>query len=110
MTAVIAVAGNVLIGLGTVLLLLAAIGIVRLPDVFARLHAAGLGASLGIASVLLGSALLVETAAARVALVVAVVFQFAAGPFATHALSRAAHRSHAPMWAGTVVDELRDAD
>lgn len=94
---------------GSLLLLLAAVGVVRLPDVFARMHAGGKAATLGLALVLAGSAMLAGGVTPAVKLLLAIVFQFVTAPIAVHALSRAAYRDGVPMWDGTAVDELRDA-
>lgn len=91
---------------GAALMLLAAIGVVRLPDVFGRLQAGTKAASLGVALVFAGTALVTDGVVTDAKLVLAIVFQFATAPVAAHVIGRAAYRSGAPMWEGTVVDEL----
>ncbi len=109
MTAFWDVLGGVLVLVGVVFLLLGAVGVVRLRDVFARQHAGGKAATLGIASTLLGVAALLGETSSTVKLVLAVAFQLVAAPTATHALSRAAYRSGVHLWDRTAVDELDDA-
>lgn len=101
--------GVVLIVLGTIFLLLAAIGVLRLPDVFARQHAGGKAATLGVMTVLLGVAALVDDPASTIKLLLAIAFQLVASPTATHALARVAYRRGIPMWDRTAVDELAEA-
>lgn len=102
------VVANVLVGLGVVFLLLSAVGAVRLPDVFARMHAGSKAATLGLSLVLVGVA--IARPEARTALLLAIVFQLVTGPLAAHALGRAAYRNGVPMWDRTAVDELRERE
>lgn len=82
--------GWLLLGLGSVMLLIGGLGLVRLPDVFARMHAAGIIDTLGAGAVLTG--LMIEAGptlvTAKLALIV--IFILFTGPTATHALARAA--------------------
>lgn len=99
---------SVLLLMGSGLMLLAAVGVLRLPDVYARLQAGTKAASLGLALVFVGTAIASEGRTGVVKLLLAVVFQFATAPVAAHVIGRAAHRSAAPMWRGTVIDELAE--
>jgi multicomponent Na+:H+ antiporter subunit G len=101
--------GLILIVVGTAFLMIAAIGVVRLPDVFARQHAGGKAATLGVMTVLLGVAIIADSTASTVKLLLAIAFQLLAAPIATHALARVAYRSGVEMWDRTAVDELAEA-
>jgi multicomponent Na+:H+ antiporter subunit G len=83
---------------GFFFILAGAIGIVRLPDFYTRLHAMGKCDTLGVALMALGVALLegMTLNAAKVLLVI--VFVGLANPTATHALGRAAHRTGLSPW------------
>lgn len=103
--------GNVLLLVGASLMALSALGILRLPDVFTRMHAGTKAASLGLACSLLGGAFLLDGALSRTKLILAIVFQFMTAPVAAHLIGRAAYRSGVRMWEGTGIDELgRDLD
>ncbi len=102
-------AANALIALGAALMLLSGVGVLRLPDVFSRMHAGTKSASLGLACVLAGTAILIGSPAATVKLLVAIVFQFTTAPVAAHAIGRAAYRAGIPLWEGTRYDELGEA-
>lgn len=101
------IAGGILLGVGVALTLLAAVGILRFPDVLTRASAATKAAGLGVAMVLGGVALLFGTTEAVVKLTIAVVLQFITAPVSGHVIGRAAYRSGAPLWEGTWVDDLR---
>ncbi len=100
---------------GMFFMCVAALGIVRMPDLYHRMHAATKGVTLGIVGLLVAGAValgaLPETQfmmiATKVALVV--IFQFVANPVGAHLLSKAAHLDKAPLWSGTLSDELADA-
>lgn len=96
-----------LVGLGSALILLAAVGVLRFPDVLTRANAASKATGLGLAVLLLGVAVEVGTPRGWTVLGLAVVLQLVTTPVAGHVLARAAYRSGAPLWAGTRSDDLR---
>ena len=91
--------------IGALSCLLGAIGLVRLPDLPARLQAATKPQTLGLSLVLLGTALRVELASA-VTLVLVVVFQVITAPVVAQIVGRAAYRSGGVRERALVVDEL----
>lgn len=94
--------------LGTLLTLIAGVGVLRFPDAFTRMHAATKSTSLGLALVLLGAAIRIETAGNTVKLLLVVAFQFLTAPIAAHMVGRAAHRTgHTAHLRG---DELTSLD
>ncbi|MCY7301087.1 MAG: monovalent cation/H(+) antiporter subunit G [Ilumatobacteraceae bacterium] len=102
------VASAVLIVLGTLLTLVAALGLVRLPDFFARGHAATKGATLGLAVTLSGAAIQMSNHGDVAKLALAVIAQFLTAPVASHLLGRTAHRTGIALSEHTVLDELVD--
>ncbi|BAU58453.1 Na(+) H(+) antiporter subunit G [Halorhodospira halochloris] len=94
--------------LGGGLMLIAAIGALRLPDLLTRMHATtkagALGASLTIAAVAVHFADVEITARA----LVIIVFIVLTAPVAAHVIGRAGYFVGVPLCDGTVKDELRD--
>lgn len=86
------VIGCVLLIAGASLALLAGVGVLRLPDVFARMHAATKPATLGLVLVAIGTALIVGSAATWLTLTLVVVLQFLTAPAGAHLVARAAAR------------------
>jgi multicomponent Na+:H+ antiporter subunit G len=82
-----------LLGSGAVLCLAGGVGLLRLPDVYARMHGAGLIDSGGAALILIG--LMVHPADWTVVVKLAVIlfFLYVTSSTATHALANAAHSS-----------------
>jgi multicomponent Na+:H+ antiporter subunit G len=92
---------------GAVIAVIAAIGLHRLPDVYARMHVATKPATLGITLCLTGAALQSDSTSTATKLVLAIVFQLVTTPVAGHLLGRAAHAARAPVSEYTFIDELR---
>jgi multicomponent Na+:H+ antiporter subunit G len=95
----------VLMLVGAASTLLGAIGLVRLPDLLARLQAATKPQTLGLSLVLLGTALRVELASA-VTLGLVLLFQVITAPVLSQLVGRAAYRSGGVPADALVVDEL----
>ncbi len=91
MDGVVDVVVAVLALLGSVLVLLAGVGTLRFPDVYARMHAATKASTLGLGLIGLAGALAVDGAAARILLAVGAVFVTA--PSAAHMIGRSAYRA-----------------
>ncbi len=105
---ILTVLAAVLLLVGTSLTVTAVIGLYRLPDVYARMHAATKPATLGISLCLLGAALTVDDVDVATKLLLAAVFQLLTAPVSGHLLGRAAHDTGAAQSVATVVDELDD--
>ncbi|MGX5654700.1 monovalent cation/H(+) antiporter subunit G [Geodermatophilus nigrescens] len=86
------VIASVLLLTGALLAVLAALGLLRLPDVGARLQAASILQGPGLALLAAGAAVLAPGADAW-KLVLAVLFQLATAPVLAHLIGRAAHRA-----------------
>ncbi|MCX7800334.1 MAG: monovalent cation/H(+) antiporter subunit G [Fimbriimonadales bacterium] len=95
-----------LLAFGTVFTFLAAYGVLRLPDSLTRMQATSKATTLGIGSVMLAVAFAFDDVAVRTKAALVVLFLFVTQPIAAHLVARAAYRSGAPLWEGTVADEL----
>ena len=82
--------GGVLVVAGGLFMVVGALGLLRMPDVFTRLHAASVADSFGLPLVLVG--LMFYGGLTLVTVKLFFLFAFAAltGPAATHAVARAA--------------------
>jgi multicomponent Na+:H+ antiporter subunit G len=95
--------------LGTFLMIVTAVGLLRLPDVFCRMHAAGKAGTLGVVLIILGAVIAMAGTPNDVSIrgLLAVMFQFLTTPAATHLLARAAYVCDYPLSDRTAVDELK---
>ena len=82
-----------LLVLGLFFMAVAAIGFVRFPDVFSRLHVTGILDTLGAPLVLLAAAVHLGLSLDAAKLLLAIVFLYATSPLVGHLLARAAYRS-----------------
>jgi multicomponent Na+:H+ antiporter subunit G len=98
---------SLLLILGSLLLLVAAIGVLRMPDIFLRMSAVSKASSLGGGLMLLAAALSHPDATVAVRAVAAILFLFLTAPVASHLIGRAAYRLGVPRWRGTAVDDLQ---
>ncbi len=94
--------------LGTFLMFLAGLGILRMPDVFTRMHASTKGASLGVAFLLIAASLHFQDLGIITKAILTIAFVFLTAPVAAHILGRAAYRRGTPLWEKTIIDEAKD--
>ncbi len=82
-----------LAAIGTLFLLISAVGILRLPDVLTRMHAAGIAATLGITCLLLATGLHFYAEGQMLRMIALIVLFFVTAPIATTTMARAAYRT-----------------
>jgi len=111
----ISVGASLLVLFGAVFLLLASLGLVRMPDVYNRMQAGTKATTLGSMLVFVGFALLAPGYWPR--FLVLVVFIFLTNPLSSHALARSAHFQGVPavlpdklMLDGVARDDLAEVD
>lgn len=75
---------------GGLLVIISAIGLLRLPDVFTRFHATGIADTLGASLIIFGLLLQTEPSIASVKLIMILLFLLFTGPTAIHAIAKAA--------------------
>ncbi len=86
--------------LGCVVVLIAMVGVVRLPDLFCRAHALGKGLTLGLMLILFGLWLEPDTHVSGLKIIAAIIFQFLTLPVAGHLLARLAYEKNLPRVSG----------
>ncbi len=90
MNVVLDVVSWALVLTGSLFALTGAIGLLRLPDFFTRMHGASIIDSFGVSMMLMGFLLQSGFTMASVKLVLIFMFMIVTGPTATHALAKAA--------------------
>ena len=98
MTSAMTVLGAFLVCSGVFFLFMGAIGLIRFPDFYTRMHAAGKCDTLGSLLILVGLASHQGLDFSTLKLVVIALFIFFTSPTATHAIARAAYTNHVPLW------------
>jgi multicomponent Na+:H+ antiporter subunit G len=93
--------------IGSLFMLLAAVGVLRLPDLFTRMQASTKSSSLGVACILLAVAVHFGRLGVTTQAVLVVAFFFLTTPVAAHMIARAAYVSGVPLWEKTVMNDLQ---
>lgn len=95
-----------LLAVGCIFILLAAVGILRMPDLFTRLQVASKASVLGMTCILSAAALHFYEPAVTTRAIVIIAFVALTMPVATHLLARAGYTTNVPLSRETVVNEL----
>lgn len=97
-------AGLMLAGVATAFL--AALGVLRMPDVFTRLSATSKASTLVKMCVFLALAIAFDDLGVATRALAAVAFVFLTAPLASHAIGRAAFALGVPLFPGTKINEM----
>jgi len=101
-----AVIGGIAALLGSCFLLLASIGIIRMPDAYNRMQTGTKATTLGSLLFMTGIALARPEWSGKMVLLM--VFILFSNPLSSHALARAAHKFGIPLGKKSVCDQLGD--
>ena len=92
---------------GSVFTFIAALGVLRMPDLFMRMHANTKSATLGVGFIMLGVAIYFGEITVTTRAVAVILFLLVTAPISSHLLARAAYFSGIPLWEQTLSDDLR---
>jgi len=98
-----------LLWMGSAFILLAAVGVVRFPDVFMRIHAATKAGTLGLATIAAAVALHFDSAVVTFEAILIIFFILLTAPVAAHVIGRVAYLSGVPLWERSVCNEISGA-
>ncbi len=93
---------------GAVFMVIAAVGIVRMPDLYMRMSSTTKASIFGLSMMLFGVALTFGTFAVTSKVVAMVAFLMLTSPVAAHMIGRAAYFDGVPFWKGMGKDELKE--
>ena len=100
--------GEVLVLAGSLLTLLAGIGVVRFTDVFVRMHALSKASTLGLLLVLVGAAIALDHPNDITSLMLAAVLHVVTSPIGNNLIARATYRAEGIPTGIDTVDELAE--
>ncbi|HUP44073.1 MAG TPA: monovalent cation/H(+) antiporter subunit G [Thermoanaerobaculia bacterium] len=92
--------------LGSTFLLLAALGVLRMPDLYMRMSSSSKGVSLGVGLLSIGLALHMDDPGVTTRAILLMLLFFLKAPVAAHVLGRAAYMSGVPLSDKTFLDEM----
>lgn len=93
---------------GVAFSVLAAVGVLRMPDFYMRLQATTKSATLGVSCLAFAAAVQFSDSAVTTKALLVIAFLFLTAPVAAHVIGRAAYSAGVPMWEGTLFDEWRE--
>ena len=95
-----------LISAGAIFILVAGLGLVRMPDLFLRMSASTKAATLGVGCTLLGVALYFGDFATFIRAGAIIIFLLLTAPVAAHLIGRASYQDGVSLWQGTQFVDL----
>ena len=99
----------ILLILGALFILLASIGLIRMPDIYMRMHATTKAPTLGMMLILASLCIYFASILTIVKSILIIIFIFLTIPVATHMIGRSAHLMNAEKWKNTHRDDLEKA-
>ena len=100
--------GMVFIVVGLAFDFFGCLGLLRLPDVYNRLHSSIKCVTLGTSSILFGLFLYKGFTATGMKAILCILFLILTAPVSAHALSRSAHKSGVKLWEKSVCDKYEE--
>ena len=100
----------VIITFGALFVLLAAIGIVRMPDLYLRISVTTKAATLGVGMILIAAAVYFGEASMTTRALAIVFFLLLTAPVAAHLIGKASYFVGIPLWTKSVMDDLKDSE
>ena len=94
--------------IGSTLMLLASLGILRFPDLYMRISAATKASTLGAGCCLMSLAVHFNELSIISRSLATIAFVAITSPVAAHLISRSAYLSGTPLWKDSIIDELKE--
>ncbi len=97
----------VLVYIGVAFMVIASVGLLRMPDFYIRMSAITKAASLGLGFIVLGVGIYFHTPNILIKSVAIIFFVFLTSPVSAHVIARAAFRDKVPFWKKTILDDFK---
>lgn len=98
--------GAIMVLLGSLVLLIAAIGLLRMPDSYNRIQVGTKASTAAVALIMLGFVFIMPDWFGK--LFTIILFVMMTNPISSHVLMRAAHKMGHPLTNKTVLDQLKE--
>jgi len=98
-----------LVLLGALFSLIAAIGLIRMPDLYTRMQSATKAGTLGVACTAAAAALHFKDTIASMDAIIVILFFFLTAPVASHLIARASYTSGHRLWSQTIRDDYAES-
>lgn len=97
----------ILATIGSLLILIAAIGLLRMPDVYLRISVTTKAATLGVGLLLLCTGLYFSEVSITTRAIAIVFFLLLTAPIGAHLIGRSSYFTGVPLWKKSIIDELK---
>ncbi len=97
-----------LLVIGAITILVASIGLLRMPDFYLRVSAVTIAGTFGVGAMLLAAALYFLSFTLIMHVLGGIIFLVLTVPIGSQLLARAAYIMEFPVWKGTLHDDLKD--
>lgn len=97
---------GLLIVIGALFALVASIGLLRLPDVYSRMHAASKAGTVGSSLMMIALAVIAADFGIAMRALAGVLFFIMTAPIAAHLLARSSYLTGYRLWQGSIADEM----
>ena len=97
----------ILMIIGAILMFLAALGILRFPDLYMRISAATKASTLGVGCCLIALAVHFNELGVISRSLATIAFVAISSPVAAHLISRSAYFTGTPLWKDSITDEMK---
>ncbi len=94
--------------IGALFILIASIGLLKMPDVYLRMSASTIAGTFGVASMLVAVAIHFHDFGILLHIIGVIIFLILTVPIGAHMLGRSSHIIGLPMWEKTVCDDMKD--
>ena len=108
MTIIATYLAGILIIIGSFFALTAALGLIRLPDVYSRMHAGSKAGTMGSGLMMIALALVADDLGTATRAIAGRVFFLLTAPIAAHLLAKAAYSVGYRLWEKSVLDEMSE--
>lgn len=100
---------SIFILIGVFFTLLSSVGVLRLPDVYSRVHAAGKSSTFGVIFLMIATFLyFIPEGIINVKILLAIIFVFITAPLSSLMINRSSYRIGVPLEKNSVQDDLKE--
>lgn len=93
--------------LGSFFIAVAALGVFRMPELYARMHSSTKAGTLGLGLILLSVVIHFDSLGIGTRAFATLIFVVLTAPVGAHVVGRAAYYTGVPLWKETLVDEIQ---
>ena len=91
---------------GAGFIFIASLGVLRMPELYMRIHSATKAGTLGVGFLVAAVAIYFQELSILIRALAAISFIVITAPVAAHMIGRAGYKSGVPLWKGSIINEI----